>query len=55
MHFLIEEEDLLEKYNATWDKFRAEFGSKSVCNKTFLKTKIKSLMHYKKAVLKMCF
>ena len=33
--FLIEGDDLLEKYNTIWD-------SESVCNKKILRTKIKS-------------
>ena len=44
--FLIEYDDLLDKYYAIWDKVSAdikkEFGSKPVYNKKFLKTKIKS-------------
>ena len=43
MYFLIEDDDLLKKYNTIWDKVNAdikkEFDSESVCNKTFLKTK----------------
>ena len=39
MNFLIEDDDLLEKYNTIWDKFSAdikeEFDSKPVCNKDF--------------------
>ena len=46
MYFLIEDDDLLEKYNTIWDKVSAdikkEFDSKPVYNKKFLKTKIKS-------------
>ena len=46
MYFLIEHDDLLEKYNTIWDKVSAdiknEFVSKPVYNKNFLKTKIKS-------------
>ena len=46
MYFLIEDDDLLDKYNAIWDKVRAdikkEFDSEPVCNKEFLKTKTKS-------------
>ena len=42
--FLIEDNDLLEKYNSIWDKVSAdikkEFGSKPVYNKKTLKTKI---------------
>ena len=45
-HFLIENDDLLEKYNSIWDKVSAdikkEFDSESVYNKIFWKTKIKS-------------
>ena len=37
MYFLIEDDDLLEKYNAIWDKFSAdikkEFDSEPVYNK----------------------
>ena len=43
---LIENDDLLEKYNCIWDKVSAdkkkEFGSELVYNKIFLKTKTKS-------------
>ena len=46
MHFLIEDVDLLKKYNTIWDKISAdikrEFESEPVYNKNFLKTKIKS-------------
>ena len=46
MYFLIEDDDLLEKYNTVWGKVSAdiknEFNSKPVYNKSFLKTKIKS-------------
>ena len=46
MSFLIEDGDLLEKYNTIWDKVSAninkEFDSEPVFNKKFLKTKIKS-------------
>ena len=46
MYFLIEDDDLLEKYNTIWDKVSAdikkEFDSEPVYNKIFLKTKIKS-------------
>ena len=42
--FLIEDNDLLEKYNSIWDKvsvdIKKEFGSKPVYNKKTLKTKI---------------
>ena len=46
MYFLIEDDELLEKYNTVWDKvssdIKKEFDSKPVYNKEFLKTKIKS-------------
>ena len=46
MHFLIEDDDLLEKYNAIWDKVSAdikeEFDSEPAYNNNFWKTKIKS-------------
>ena len=46
MYFMLEDDDLLEKYNNIWDKvnadIREEFDSKSVYNKIYLKTKIKS-------------
>ena len=46
MYFLIENDELLEKYNTVWDKVSAdikkEFDSEPVYNKHFLKTKIKS-------------
>ena len=46
MYFLIEDDDLLEKYNTIWDKVSAvikeEFDSKPVYNKEILKTKMKS-------------
>ena len=45
MYFLIEDDDLLEKYNTIWDKVSAdmkkEFDSEPVYNKNLLKTKIK--------------
>ena len=45
MYFLIEDHDLLEKYNTIWDKVSAdikkEFDSEPVYNKEFSKTKIK--------------
>ena len=48
MHFLIEDDDLLEKYNTIWGKVSAdtkkEFDNQAVYNKEFLKTKIKSLV-----------
>ena len=46
MYFLIEDDDLLEKYNTIWDKVSAdtkkEFDSEPAYNKSYLKTKIKS-------------
>ena len=46
MYFLIEGDDLLEKYKTVWDKVSAdikkEFDSESVYNKEFWKTKIQS-------------
>ena len=43
MYFLIEDDDLLEKYNTIWDKVNAdikkEFDSKPVYNKNFWKPK----------------
>ena len=46
MYFLIEDDDLSEKYNIMWDKVRGdtkkEFDSEPIYNKIFLKTKIKS-------------
>ena len=46
MYFLIEDDDLLKRYNAIWDKVSAdikkEFDGKPVYNKKCLKTKIKS-------------
>ena len=45
MYFLIEDDDLLEKYNTIWDKDSAdskkEFDSEHVYNNFFLKTKLK--------------
>ena len=45
IYFLIEDDELLEKYNTIWDKITAEikkeFDSEVVCNKNFLKTKIR--------------
>ena len=44
MYFLIEDDDLLEKYNTIWDKvstdIKKEFDSEPVYNKKFLKAKI---------------
>ena len=46
MYFLIEDDDLLEKYSTIWHKVSAdikkEFDNEPVYNKTYLKTKIKS-------------
>ena len=46
MYFLIEDDDLLEKYNNIWEKvssdIKREFDSESVYNKKFLNAKIKS-------------
>ena len=46
MYFLIEDDGLLEKYNAISEKvsgdIKKEFDSESAYNKNFLKTKIKS-------------
>ena len=46
MYFLIEDDDLLKKFNTIWDKVSAdiekEFDSEPVYNKEFLKAKIKS-------------
>ena len=46
VNFLIEGDDLLEKYNTIQDKvitdIRKEFDSEPAYNKRFLKTKIKS-------------
>ena len=46
MYFLIEDGDLLEKYNAIWDKviadIKKDFDSEPVYNKEFLISKIKS-------------
>ena len=46
MYFLIEDDDLLRKYNTIWDKvstdMKKEFDSEPAYNKEFLKTKIKS-------------
>ena len=45
MYFLVEDDDLLEKYNTIWDKASADikkFDGKPVYDKNCLKTKIKS-------------
>ena len=46
MYFLIEDDDLSEKYNKFWGKvspdIRKEFDSDTVYNKNYLKAKIKS-------------
>ena len=48
MSFLIKDEKLLEKYNEFCKKvsniIKKEFGSKSIYNEKYLKTKIKSIM-----------
>ena len=45
MYFLIEDDDLLEKYNTTWDKgsddIKKKFDGEPVYNQSFLETKIK--------------
>ena len=45
MYFLIEDDDLLAKYNTIWDKvstdIKKEFDSEPVNNKNYLKTEIK--------------
>ena len=45
MYYLIEDDDLLKKYNNIWDKgsayIKKEFGSEPVYNKKILRTKIK--------------
>ena len=44
--FLIEDDDLLEKYNTVWDKVSAdikrEFHSEPLYNKNYFKTKVRS-------------
>ena len=44
-YFLIDDDDLLKKYNTIWDQFSADeekqLDSEHVCDKDFLKTKIK--------------
>ena len=46
IYFLIEDDDLLEKYKIIWDKVSAdikkEFDRQPAYNKNFLKTKVKS-------------
>ena len=46
MYFMIEDDDLLERYNTIWDKvssdIKKEFESEPVCNNLFFKTKAKS-------------
>ena len=46
MYFLIEDDDLLEKYNTVWDivsaDIKKEFDSEPVYNKNYLNTKTKS-------------
>ena len=56
MHFFIENDDLLEKYNTIWNKVsadvRKQFDSELVFNKFFWKTKIKSYGNDKKNKIK---
>ena len=51
MYFLVEDDDLLEKYNIIWDKvspdMKKEFDSKPVYNEEYLKTKKKKFMAMK--------
>ena len=46
IYFLIEDDELLKKYNTIWDKINADiksdFDSEPVYNEKFLKTKMKS-------------
>ena len=46
IHFLIEDDELLEKYSTIWEKVSAnikrEFDTEPVYNKNYLETKIKS-------------
>ena len=46
IYFLIEDDNLLEKYSTIWDKgstdIKKEFDSEPVYNKFFLKIKLKS-------------
>ena len=46
MYLLIEDDELLKKYNTIWDKdssdMKKEFDNEPVFNKTFLKINIKS-------------
>ena len=46
MHFMIEDDDLLEKHNTIRNKvgtdIKKQFGSEPLYNKNFLQTKIKS-------------
>ena len=46
MYFLVEDNDLLEKYDAIWDKvsvdIKKEFDNEYVYNKGYLETKLKS-------------
>ena len=46
MYLLVEDDDILEKYNTIWNKVSAdikkEFDSEPVYNKEFLEIKIKS-------------
>ena len=38
MHFLIEDDDLLEEYNTNWDKVRADINNKKFDSKPVYKT-----------------
>ena len=44
MDYLVEDDDVLEKYNTIWDKvsadIRKEFDSKPLYNKNYLKIKV---------------
>ena len=46
MYFLIENEELLKKYNDIWTKvsnsMKKEFDSEPICDKELLRTKIKT-------------
>ena len=56
MYFLIEDDDLLEKYNTIWDIVSAdvkkEFGSKTAYKKEFLKTKYFMVMKFQFLIIK---
>ena len=42
VYFLIQDDELLEKYNTIWADIKKEFGSEPVYHKNYLKNKIKS-------------